>query len=142
MDMFIHAFEDQMLPRIDELMEDPSLLRVSDLLDLVSWIEFHKMSYDMLKFSAKKKYVLDSLDSKKTELLIEYKDRIKKQVATWFDNIKKQPLEIVKSSNNALITSNPEDMFNIIHAQLDVARYCLMNCVEDRISDLTVGFVN
>jgi hypothetical protein len=37
-------------------------------------------------------------------------------------NIKKQPLEIVKSSNNTLITSNPEDMFNIIHAQLDVAR--------------------
>ena len=28
MDMFIHAFEDQMLPRLDELLEDIGLLRV------------------------------------------------------------------------------------------------------------------
>jgi hypothetical protein len=34
--------------------------------------------------------------SRKTDLLTEYKDRIKKQVASWFENIKKQPLEIIK----------------------------------------------
>ena len=36
----------------------------------------------------------------------------------WFGNIKKQPLEIVKASDSTLITSNPEDMFNVIHVQV------------------------
>ena len=38
----------------------------------------------------------------------------------WFGNIKKQPLEIVKASDSTLITSNPEDMFNVIHVQVRV----------------------
>ena len=58
----------------------------------------------------------------KNDLLLEYKDRIKKQVNVWFENIKNQKIEIQKASDDTLVTSNPEDMFNIIHAQLEVAR--------------------
>ncbi len=54
--------------------------------------------------------------------MLEYKERIKNQVIEWFDNIKKQPLELNKNTNGLLVTPNPEDMFNIIHAQLEVAR--------------------
>jgi len=54
--------------------------------------------------------------------MLEYKERIKNQVIEWFDNIKKQPMEINKSTNGRLVTPNPEDMYNIIHAQLEVAR--------------------
>ena len=54
--------------------------------------------------------------------MLEYKERIKNQVIEWFDNIKKQPIEINKSTNGLLVTPNPEDMYNIIHAQLEVAR--------------------
>jgi hypothetical protein len=36
----------------------------------------------------------------------------------WFVNIEKQPLEITKAADNTLITSHPEDMFNVIHVQV------------------------
>ena len=36
----------------------------------------------------------------------------------WFDNIQKQKLEILKSSDGNLMTTMPEDMFNVIHMQV------------------------
>ena len=36
----------------------------------------------------------------------------------WFRNIEKQPLEIVEAADGTLITSHPEDMFNVIHVQV------------------------
>lgn len=56
----------------------------------------------------------------KTELLMEYKERIKSQVHEWFANIAAQSVEI-SVSDKMLITNKPEDMFNIIHAQISVA---------------------
>ena len=56
------------------------------------------------------------------ELLSEYLDRIKTQVLKWFGNIKRQPLDIVAAVDKTLITSQPEDMFNIIHVQVEVAK--------------------
>lgn len=50
--------------------------------------------------------------------LSEYLDRIKTQVMDWFRNIEKQPLEIVEAADGTLITSHPEDMFNVIHVQV------------------------
>ena len=38
----------------------------------------------------------------------------------WFINIEKQPLEITKAADNTLITSHPEDMFNVIHVQVSL----------------------
>lgn len=40
----------------------------------------------------------------------------------WFDNIQNQKLEILKSSDGNLMTTMPEDMFNVIHMQVAVAR--------------------
>jgi hypothetical protein len=36
----------------------------------------------------------------------------------WFENIQKQKLEILKSSEGILFTPMPEDMFNVIHMQV------------------------
>ena len=36
----------------------------------------------------------------------------------WFNNIKMQPLEVGKAGDGTLITSMPEDMFNVIHMQV------------------------
>ena len=44
----------------------------------------------------------------------------------WFINIEKQPLEITKAADNTLITSHPEDMFNVIHVQ--VSLYSVLLC--------------
>ena len=52
------------------------------------------------------------------DLLSEYLHRIKAQVLKWFGNIKRQPLEVVPAADKTLITSQPEDMFNIIHVQV------------------------
>ena len=60
---------------------------------------------------------LKAFESHCDELLSEYLDRIKTQVLKWFGNIKRQPLDIVAAVDKTLITSQPEDMFNIIHVQ-------------------------
>ena len=81
--------------------------------------------------------------------MLEYKERIKNQVIEWFDNIKKQPLELNKNTNGLLVTPNPEDMFNIIHAQLEVAREKLpleytkevaIACLQVRICLMSIRF--
>ena len=56
------------------------------------------------------------------DLLSEYLHRIKAQVLKWFGNIRRQPLEVVPAADKTLITSQPEDMFNIIHVQVEVAK--------------------
>jgi hypothetical protein len=43
----------------------------------------------------------------------------------WFINIEKQPLEITKAADNTLITSHPEDMFNVIHVQVCLSSFQL-----------------
>ena len=43
------------------------------------------------------------------------------QVMEWFGNIKKQPLEVGKAGDGTLITSMPEDMFNVIHMQVHIS---------------------
>lgn len=57
----------------------------------------------------------------KTELLVEYKGRIKSQVQQWFQNIQTQAVDISRATDGTLVTSRPEDMFNVLHAQLAVA---------------------
>lgn len=48
--------------------------------------------------------------------------RIKSQVMEWFGNIKRQPIEVIKTGDGTLVTTIPEDMFNVIHMQIAVAR--------------------
>jgi hypothetical protein len=39
----------------------------------------------------------------------------------WFENIQSKPADVVSSTDDTLMTSQPEDMFNVIHMQLSVA---------------------
>ena len=55
-------------------------------------------------------------------LIHEYLDRIKRQVREWFNNIKKHTVEIAKAPDGTLITTVPEDMFNVVYMQLAVAQ--------------------
>jgi hypothetical protein len=118
--VFLEAFEFVLMPKIEHTMANVSELKVSEILDFINWIEYHNDC--VVKFGFPERESLAQLMNVKVELMLEYKDRIKNQVIEWFDNIKKQPLEINKDSHGRLITPNPEDMFNIIHAQIEVAR--------------------
>lgn len=117
---FVNSFELVLLPRVETVMRGLEELKVGELLDLINWIEYHKACMEEFGFAERPS--IDSFASTKTELMIEYKTKIKAQVAQWFDNIRNQPLEIRKGSDDTLVTSHPEDMFNIIHAQVEVAR--------------------
>eukprot|EP01032_Pedospumella_encystans_P010614 gene10614-12394_t len=118
--VFLESFEFVLLPRIDECVQNVGDLKVSEILDFINWIEYHNDCVS--RFGFPERECLAHLYNTKVELMLEYKERIKNQVIEWFDNIKKQPLELNKNTNGLLVTPNPEDMFNIIHAQLEVAR--------------------
>eukprot|EP01034_Spumella_vulgaris_P029420 gene29420-36474_t len=118
--MFVNAFEYQLIPRVERMMNGLDGLKVGELLDLVNWIEYHKACMEEFEFADRD--CIETFANTKTELMIEYKSKIKEQVSQWFANIQNQPLEIKESSDHTLITSHPEDMFNIIHAQVEVAR--------------------
>jgi len=117
---YLDAFDELLLPKIADLSLQLADLKVSELLDFINWIEYHNDCITRLGFGNRD--TLSKLLLTKHELMLEYKDRIKNQVVTWFDNIKKQSLEISKAQDGSLVTSNPEDMFNILHAQLEVAK--------------------
>ena len=95
---------------------------------LTHHINFHRLfglllHYDQMAiFGFHDRPCLKSFESHCDELLSEYLDRIKTQVLKWFGNIKRQPLDIVTAVDKTLITSQPEDMFNIIHVQVEVAK--------------------
>ena len=118
--VFLESFDAYILPKLQEIVQTLSSLKVSEILDLISWFEFLQSS--IVDFGFANRDSLQEYNNMKTELSIEYKERIKNQVHSWFKNIKNQELEITKSTDNTLISSNPEDMFNIIHAQLNVAK--------------------
>lgn len=119
--IFLQSFDIYILPKLQEIMKTLTTLKVSEILDLISWYEFLHSSIIDFGFTSNYNTLIE-YNNMKNELSIEYKERIKLQIHTWFNNIKKQELEITKSTDNILISSNPEDMFNIIHAQLNVAK--------------------
>jgi hypothetical protein len=45
-----------------------------------------------------------------------------KQVQEWFGNIAKQDVEVIEDADGRLLTSVPEDIFNVAHIQLTVAK--------------------
>lgn len=118
--MFIEAFENIFLPRVEDMMKNVEALKVGEILDFINWIEYHKAC--MEEFQYLDRECIGTLANISGELMTEYKTKIKAQVSNWFDNIKNRPLEISKNTDDTLITSHPEDMFNIIHAQVEVAR--------------------
>lgn len=122
--IFLEAFDFVMSDALkdivlNELME----MKVSDILDLISWLEFCLSSYRDFDPSSTRDIINDFITMKQ-ELVMEYKGRIKTQIHSWFQNIqdRNDQDEITKTNEGTLITSHPEDMFNIIHAQLNVAK--------------------
>lgn len=121
--LFVESLEKRLVPALRDLCSGEKLqrLNVSDILDMISWFEY--LSSSIVNFGFPDRPSLAKYASMREDLLFEYKERIKKQVHTWFDNIKARELEITQHvKDGTLMTSQPEDMFNIIHAQVAVAR--------------------
>lgn len=124
MQLFVVMFQLYIIPRLKILISNYSNLtnmKVSDILDLISWFDYIFSSLEDYEYINDTHFIED-ITSFKSDLLMEYKDKIKAQINSWFINIKTQELEITKNTNNRLVTSHPEDMFNILYAQLNVAK--------------------
>lgn len=121
--IFVESLEKRLIPAL--LMtcggERLEKMIVSDILDMISWLEYLSSSVENFGFPERES--LKKVASLREELMFEYKERIKKQVHTWFENIRNREKEITQNiKDETLMTSMPEDMFNIIHAQVAVAR--------------------
>jgi uncharacterized protein (DUF2267 family) len=121
LETFVELFENQLQTHIDKLVHNLSKLQVSEILDFINWIERYQYTF-IEEFNYQDRQQFQSLSNIKLELLSEYKVRIKVQIGIWFVNINNQESEIVKDFDDTLITSHPEDMFNILHIQLEVAK--------------------
>ena len=103
-----------------DLTRDITKLDVSDCVQLIDWIDYFLAQMAMFEMSGRPTCIVFAQLSE--ELMNEYLHRIKSQVMEWFGNIKKQQAEVVRSTEGILITSTPEDMFNVIHMQIAVAK--------------------
>jgi hypothetical protein len=116
----LSVFEDQFLPYMRDLTRDITKLDVSDCVQLIDWIDYFQAQMTMFEMSGRPTCIVFAQLSE--DLMNEYLHRIKSQVMEWFGNIKKQQAEVVRSTEGILITSTPEDMFNVIHMQIAVAK--------------------
>jgi hypothetical protein len=119
-DVFIEAFEQQLRPQIVAMVADTNKMEVLDLMQMIDWLEY--CVGQMMVFNAGDRPMCAEFLRISEDLINEYLYRIKSQVMEWFGNIKKQPMEIIKTGEGTLVTSIPEDMFNVIHMQIAVAR--------------------
>jgi Exocyst complex component Sec6 len=101
-------------------VREMSDLDVVDILQMMDWLEYFTVQMEMFGYETRP--CLRMFSTYCEDLLHEYLQRIKTMLMNWFDNIKKQPIEIVEAPDKTLTTSTPEDMFNIIHVQVDVAK--------------------
>eukprot|EP01041_Mallomonas_annulata_P015603 gene15603-32961_t len=149
--MFLDSFDAQLRPHIASLVEGDLVgkLEVSDMMELIDWLEYfvhqanvfdgvtdgnnnnnNNNSHDQTNEDTNSNtstVVATRLSCQEyltyqENLVLEYLDRIKSQVMEWFRNIKKQNRDVIKAADGTLITSTPEDMFNVIHMQLAVAK--------------------
>lgn len=113
-------FESHFVPYADELLRDINKLDVYDLVQLVDWFDYFIGQMEVFELS--KRSVCLKFNQMIDDLMTQYLFTIKAQVMQWFSNIKSQPVEVVRSTEGILITTTPEDMFNIIHMQIAVAK--------------------
>lgn len=116
----ISAFEEQFTPYLKDLTRDVTQLDVSDIVSLVDWIDY--FLGQLIVFEMPNRPSSAAYSQISEDLMNEYLDRIKNQVMEWFGNIRRQQTEVVQSTDGTLITSTPEDMFNVIHMQIAVAK--------------------
>jgi hypothetical protein len=133
---YFTLFEFHLSPRVDELVTGVSKLSVGDIINVVDWLKYFNSQMERFGVATDDNPSCQACCERHDEiaksLMREYLNRIKAQVMKWFENIRKQELEIVDAGDRPLITSNPEDMFNVIHAQLSVAKENLPpECLKD-----------
>ena len=119
-DIYIQCYDQFFLPHLKFICTDLNSLEVADIMLCIQWFEYYKSQIVLLGINSHSTSQMynDYIEN----LLHEYLLRIKSQIISWFQNIKNQPLEIVKDSAQHLITSQPEDMMNVLHMQLSVAK--------------------
>ncbi len=78
--MFVNAFEAQLVPRVEHMMHGLETLKVGEILDFINWIEYHKACMEEFDFADRP--CIETFAATKTELMIEYKTKIKAQVST------------------------------------------------------------
>ena len=126
MTTFLDAFDNQLYPLIKELADsNRSKLEVSDMMALIDWLDYFVHQADILDDSVgggRNRHYCIEYQLISAELVNQYLIRITDQVMGWFGNIKKQTIEVVKATDGTLMTSVPEDMFNVIHMQMAVAK--------------------
>ena len=114
--MLLDSFELQIKPQIYLMIENVQELEVKDIMLLIDWLEYYVGQLSV--FEKGDRHCATEFLKIADDLIHEYLFRIKSQVMGWFDNIQKQKLEILKSSDGNLMTTMPEDMFNVIHMQV------------------------
>jgi hypothetical protein len=93
---------------------------VGDILKLMDWIEYYVQQ--MKNMEQGSSHSVDDFLSMTNDLKNEYIVRVKEQMAQWFENIENRPKEIIKTQEELLITSHPEDKFNCLYSQFNVAK--------------------
>ena len=74
-----------------------------------------------------------------TEILSEYISRTKENLKNWFRNIYTREDEIRENSSRYLITSKPEDYFNILHLQFEVILTSFTSSITEKEETLKPG---
>jgi len=126
LELFVETLEKKIEPAIETLVgPNIALFDVSELLVLVDWLEYFVAQFRV--FGCVDRKICEKFNTLSTDLMHEYLHRIKKQVLGWFDNIKKEQLNegderFRQTREGFLVTSAPEDMFNILHLQIAVAK--------------------
>ena len=124
--MCIDCLDCHLRPVIQHLLRDGmSRLLTFDIVKLIDWLDFFVGAMGTITSEANSCAIVMQFKDSSLELLHEYLERIKSQIKEWFANIKSQgTYHDVYASDGAggiLVTSAPEDMFNIVHMQIEVA---------------------
>ena len=121
MGAFLDALEDSLSPLIQGLVNNISELSVGDIMQIIDWSEFYVQQLGSFDGEDSRQFCF-KLSQIAEDLLHEYLQRIKNQVMSWFQNIQGLKIEIKEYDDKTLITSSPEDMFNVLHQQFSVAK--------------------
>jgi hypothetical protein len=122
MTMYLDAFEQQLQPRVESLVTEMDVLEVDDIMRMIDWLEYYVHQMGVFDAALLERPMCGQFLGFADELVNEYLHRIKTQVMQWFTNIQKRQVDIIKGNGGFLLTSVPEDMFNVIYMQVEVAK--------------------
>ena len=121
LELFLEAVEDFLLDQVMEAVD--SLGRENHFIfNLINFLERFVVQVEL--FGLKRHHVCWKFRETSDKLIRIYEERLKKQIMIWYGNIKDQPKECIQSDElgGILITTTPEDIFNILNSQIEVSR--------------------